>query len=154
MDSPDCFSAGFAAGFILTSALWIFLIVKGIKWFRANSSHNPGGHDFRSTATPAGTSRADDGRRDELISYRSRNGRSNYRFRIHRMGPDRYRVYVVGQPGYGSRDTGNHATHRLHDRGGTYICFQGRVANRTAARNLAAMWADKTEDYILHGRRF
>ena len=90
----------------------------------------------------------------QAVYYRSTNGRSDYNFWINRMEDGDYRIYVRDHPSYGSRDTGDVATHRLRDSHGAYICFTGRITTMEQARSLAATWADKTESYILHGKRF
>lgn len=153
MKTVDCFANGFVAGGVIASALWIFLILKGLQWYRSSSFYNPAGQGDSPRASQVPSPHSD-ARHAEMISYRSRNGRSNYRFQIRQMGPRRYRVYVISQPGYGSRDAGDHATHRLGANGDKYICFTGRIETAAQARTLAATWADNTEDYILHGRRF
>ena len=88
-----------------------------------------------------------------VIYYRTRNGRSDYGFNITRLADGYYRVYIVSQPSYGSRSTDAHSTHRLND-GRFYICWDSAIRTEEQARQIAAMWADKTEDYILHGTRF
>lgn len=89
-----------------------------------------------------------------IIRYRTRNGRTDYGFRIVRVADGAYRVYIVEQPSYGSRDTSSHATHRLRDEHGDYVCWTSRLETREQARQVAALWADSTEEYILHGRSF
>jgi len=90
----------------------------------------------------------------DVVSYRTRNGRSDYKFRIERAADSGYRAYIVAQPDYGNRGTDNHATHRLSDGRCYYVCWTQRLDSPEQARKVAAMWADKTEDYILQGRRF
>lgn len=89
-----------------------------------------------------------------IVYYRTRNGRSDYKFRIDRAPGGGYRAYILAQPGYGSRKTENYATHRLRDGRGYYVCWTKRLDSPEEARRVAACWADSTEDYILHGRRF
>lgn len=88
-----------------------------------------------------------------VIYYRTKNGRSDYGFNIARLGNGQFRIYIVSQPSYGSRSTGAHPTHRLND-GRPYICWDSPITSEEQARQIAAIWADKTEDYILHGTRF
>ena len=90
----------------------------------------------------------------DVVCYRTRNGRSDYKFRIERAADIGYRAYIVAQPDYGNRGTDNHATHRLSDGRGYYVCWTQPLDSSEQARKVAAMWADKTEDYILQGRRF
>jgi hypothetical protein len=89
-----------------------------------------------------------------IVYYRTRNGRSDYRFRIERVGNGGYRAYILEQPAYNCRGTDNHVTHRLSDSRGHYICWTKRLDSPEEARKVAAFWADKTEDYIVHGRPF
>ena len=89
-----------------------------------------------------------------VISYRTRNGRSDYKFRIEKVGGDGYRVYILDHPSYGSRNTSAHATHRFSSSQGHYICWNSKLKSVEEARGVAAAWADKTEDYILSGTRF
>jgi hypothetical protein len=89
-----------------------------------------------------------------IIYYRTRNGRSDYKFRIERAADGGYRAYILEHPRYGARGTDNHATHRLSDGRGYYVCWTQRLDTPEQARKVAAFWADKTEDYILKGRRF
>ena len=139
-----------AAGFVAACLILLVALIVALKiaaaWHRFvnNLRGEP------SAAPSGGPGRTGPG----IIFYRSSNGRSDYGFRIQRMGNDRYRVYVLDHPSYGSRDTNDLVTHMLHDSHGPYICFTGNIENVEQARNLAATWADKTEDYILHGRHF
>ena len=51
-------------------------------------------------------------------------------------------------------ETISYVTHRLTDSDGRYVCWTGRLKTREEARQVAAAWADKTEDYILRDDRF
>ncbi len=88
------------------------------------------------------------------IFYRTRNGRADYRFLIRQVPNDGYRVYILDPPDYGTRSIGNLATHQLQDATGHYICWTQRLNSEDQARRVAALWADKTEDYILNGIPF
>ena len=142
----------FFAGFFVASVIWITLIVFGIKFYRSMQ------HPTNSTPVPAAPTRHTTPRRntngDEVVSYRTRNGRSDYRFRLTRLPDGGYRAYILDHPGYGSRDASSAVTHRLSDSQGDYVCWTGRLKTREEARQVAATWADKTEDYILRGHRF
>jgi len=139
-----------AAGFFAACVTLVVVLIVALKiaaaWHRFvnNLRGEP------SAAPSGGPGRTGPG----IIFYRSSNGRSDYKFRIQRTGNGSYRVYVLDHPSYGSRDTNNLVTHLLRDGEGSYICFTGRIENTEHAHNLAATWADKTEEYILHGRRF
>lgn len=89
-----------------------------------------------------------------VVYYRTKNGRKSYAFDIRDCGGAGYRVYILEEPDYGSRDSSAHATHRLQDEHGRYVCWTDRLETVAAAREVAALWADMTEDYILHGRTF
>lgn len=106
-----------------------------------------------SHSSPQGT-RTPTRSQSNVISYRTRNGRTDYRFDITRRADGDYRVYIKDLPDYGSRDASCSVTHRLRDSRGHYVCWTGRIASAEQARKVAALWADNTEDYILHGRRF
>jgi hypothetical protein len=139
-------AAGFFTACVML-ALVVFVAVKiAAAWHRLVNNLRGG-----PAPAPAGAPR---GTGPGIIFYRSSNGRSDYQFRIQRTANGSYRVYVLDHPSYGSRDTNDLITHLLRDGQGSYICFTGRIENMEQARNLAATWADKTEDYILHGTRF
>ena len=142
----------FVAGVLASTVVWVAL---GKFVFKASTSMQ---RSVNNTPTPDRQSRATVQRQqttgDEAVNYRTRNGRSDYRFRIARTSDRGYRVYILNQPSYGSRGTGDHATHRLSDPHGRYVCWTGRLNTREEARQVAATWADKTEDYILKGLRF
>ena len=89
----------------------------------------------------------------QAISYRTRDGQADYRFSFQRQGDGLFRIYILSQPSYGSRDTSMHATHRLND-GRLYICWAGAIRTTEQARWVAATWADSTQNYIRTGRTF
>ena len=89
-----------------------------------------------------------------VVLYRTRNGRADYRFRIERAGNAGYRIYILDQRDYGGRNSSQIATHRLRDSQGDYVCWTQSLETPEQARQVAAMWADKTEDYIRNGRTF
>jgi hypothetical protein len=89
------------------------------------------------------------------IKYRTRDGRADYSFEFAQLGDGTWRPYILGGPAYGTRDTSLHATHRLRDGGGRYyICWTHALRSEQEARQVAALWADKTQEYIRTGRRF
>jgi hypothetical protein len=148
MSRGDCFFAGF----MVASAIWITLIVLAIRFYLSLQRDQNGSSDPITPNRPSAPRQSVNG--DEVISYRTRNGRSDYRFRLARMPDGNYRVYILDHPSYGSRDEGSGVTHRLSDSYGDYVCWTERLNSRQAARQVAAAWADKTDDYIRHGRRF
>ncbi len=84
--------------------------------------------------------------------YRTRDGQADYGFSIERQRDSSYRVYIESMPGYGSRNTGVHVTHRLSDGGRNYICWSESLGSEQAAKQVAARWADMTQEYIRTGR--
>lgn len=89
-----------------------------------------------------------------VIYYRTNDGSTDYAFRFEQHGGS-YRVYLVDTPSYGTRDADAHSTHRLTDeRGRKYICWAGPIASEEQARQVASLWAEKTQQYIKTGARF
>jgi len=89
------------------------------------------------------------------ISYRAKDGATDYRFSIEQQRDDSYRVYIMSQPSYGSRSTTSADTHRLTDAADRrYICWSHSIENDLQARHVAATWADATQRYIRTGARF
>lgn len=69
---------------------------------------------------------------------------------------EKFRIYILRSPQYGPRSTDPHTTHRLMDGPRPYICVDSThyPDTRTAARELALMWAQATARYIKTGRKF
>jgi hypothetical protein len=86
------------------------------------------------------------------ISYRARDGRTDYKFDIVEHRPGQWRVYIVDQPGYRGRATDAHSTHRLSDSRGQYVCWTQPITSRDHAYTIAASWAEGTQSYISTGR--
>jgi len=61
-----------------------------------------------------------------------------------------WRAYIVSQPPYRGRATGAHETHRLND-GRPYICWDRAIATESEMRQVAALWAEATQHYIVTG---
>ncbi len=90
-----------------------------------------------------------------MLYYRTRDGRADYGFSIERQPDGSYRPYITAQPGYGTRSSGPHETHRLTGPGGRkFVCWDRLLHSEAAARKVAAMWADATQRYIRSGERF
>jgi hypothetical protein len=87
------------------------------------------------------------------IYYRTKDGSFDYGFVFNCLG-NSFRVYIVKQPSYGSRDTGAHPTHRLFDNGYPYVCWDGVLKTEADAKNVAKLWAECTQEYIRSGKRF
>lgn len=90
-----------------------------------------------------------------LVHYRTRDGLAFYSFSIEQRPGGRYRSYVVAQPGYGSRATDAHSTHRHWDASGRrYVCWSRPITSEQDALRVSAAWADATQEYIKSGQRF
>jgi hypothetical protein len=164
------------------SLIGILLIIHGIKEAkaRANLRHNPvrvnrsahrrRGHVVRSLP-PSRDQTQPEGlpvrhteaaapvvglrqRTDSVIYYRTKDGLADYGFSFECQRDGTIRAYISSQPSYGSRDSSLHATHRLSDAGRHYICWTDPLWSEEAARQVAALWADSTQEYIKTGRRF
>lgn len=91
----------------------------------------------------------------QKLMYRTRDGCADYRFGFARLTDGTWRVYIMRRPNYGSRDTSLHATHRLRDiNGHYYVCWTNPLQSNAEALQVAALWADNTQEYIRTGRRF
>ena len=93
-------------------------------------------------------------RAKKRVFYRTKDGRADYRFSFEQLRNGTWRVYIENQPSYGGRDTGAHPTHRLTDGTRKYICWTHELQTEEAARQVAARWADATQEYIRTGKRF
>ena len=82
--------------------------------------------------------------------YRATDGLADYVFTFEQRG-DGWRVWIIDTPDYGGRATSIHATHRLFDNGRPYICWDRSLATLDAAKGVAALWADATQEYIRSG---
>lgn len=94
--------------------------------------------------------------RDEFVdTYRCKDGSgTEYEFRFKEVSSSNWRIYIENQPSYGSRAEGMHETHRLRDGSRWYVCWDSPIPTAQSAKSVAALWADKTQDYIRSGRRF
>ncbi len=92
--------------------------------------------------------------RGRVVYYRTKDGKADYGFSIERQPDGSYRSYIVSQPSYGNRDTTPGVIHRLIDGDRYYVCWNGRLNSEKEARQVAALWADCTQEYIRTGRRF
>lgn len=87
-------------------------------------------------------------------SYRTKDGRADYRFSYERQSDGTWRAYILNQPGYGGRDEGAHPTHRLSDGTRKYVCWSAPISTFEQAKKVSALWADATQGYIRSGKRF
>lgn len=88
--------------------------------------------------------------------YRTKDGMADYQFLFVNMDDGSgWRAYIESQPSYRGRDAGGHQTHRLTDSGGRrYVCWKGVVQTLDGMKQIAALWADCTQEYIRTGKRF
>jgi hypothetical protein len=85
-------------------------------------------------------------------SYRTRDGSADYRFGFSQRPDGTWRIYILSQPDYGRRSANTFATHRLSDGSPyQYICFTGSLDSLDQAKQVAALWADRTQQYIRTG---
>jgi len=59
-----------------------------------------------------------------------------------------WRAYIKSDINYGDRSTSFHATHRLSDSRGIYICWDQKVPSFEAMKAIASLWVDTTYVYI------
>jgi hypothetical protein len=87
-------------------------------------------------------------------TYRTKSGKSYFRFSFekHRNGEER--IYILAQPSYRGRSTDGHSTHRYGLGSRPYICYEPAPKNRDEAINIAKAWAENTEKYIASGKKF
>jgi hypothetical protein len=88
------------------------------------------------------------------LSYRTKDGRADYSFSYERQSDGTWRAYIVSQPSYGGRDEGAHPTHRLSDGCRKYVCWSAPIPSFEQAKQVSAIWADATQEYIRGGKRF
>lgn len=88
------------------------------------------------------------------LSYRTKDAKADYSFSYERQSDSTWRAYIVSQPGYGSRDEGAHPTHRLSDGSRKFVCWSAPIPSLDQAKQVSALWADATQEYIRSGKRF
>lgn len=86
--------------------------------------------------------------------YRTRDGAADYKFSLEKQRNGTWRAFIEKQPSYRGRATDAHSTHRLPTRGRTYICWTSPLRSLEEAKRVAALWADKTQQYIRTGSGF
>ena len=84
--------------------------------------------------------------------YRTKSGRSTFKFYYEQQSGGAIRVYITQQPSYGSRATDAHSTHRYGVGAQPYICFGTDPTALQDAITFSKSWAELTERYILTGR--
>ena len=88
--------------------------------------------------------------------YATRDGTStrDYQFEFRQLSDGTWRAYIVRLPSYLGRDEGAHATHRLSDSHGRYVCWDRPLHSLDEAKGVAAAWAEATQRYRRTGERF
>jgi hypothetical protein len=86
--------------------------------------------------------------------YRTRDGQVDYGFSIERQLDGTYRAFIVSQPDYRTRSTEPWETHRLTAGGRHFVCWTQPLQSEEAAKSVAALWADATQEYIRTGQPF
>ena len=77
---------------------------------------------------------------------------SRFELALAELAAHDWRVYILSQPDYGRRPRGEVSTHRLHDRGGYFVCWTKRLRTARDAYYLGVHWAEGTQRYIATGR--
>ncbi len=86
--------------------------------------------------------------------YRTSDGAADFGFSFEQRSDGTWRAYITGQPSYQGRATDAHSTHRLPDGGRKHVCWTTELQSLDEAKRVAALWADKTQEYIKTGRGF
>lgn len=87
--------------------------------------------------------------------YRTKSGKFTFRWSFESQSDDKIRIYILDAPGYGSRRSDGHSTHRYRqDDGKCYICYEPMPTKLQHAIAIAKAWAERTEAYILHSQEF
>lgn len=84
------------------------------------------------------------------IKYRTFPTGVDYTFDFGRVDGE-WRAYIRTEPDYRHHSTSAHATHRLTDSHGRYVCWDSPVTSLSQCQAVAALWADCTEVYIRTG---
>jgi hypothetical protein len=85
------------------------------------------------------------------VKYRTKDGQADYEFSFEPRDGN-WRAYIVCQPSYRSRATDAVSTHRLtDDQGRRYVCWRGALRTKEEAKQVAALWSDRTQAYIKYG---
>lgn len=113
-----------------------------------------GGQDWVPEGVFFGPDEVPPGTFHSTVYYRTKDGRADYGFSVERQGNGTYRPYITSQPSYCGRADDAHSTHRLTDGGRQYVCWTHQLQSEAEAKQVAAKWADATQEYIRTGRGF
>ena len=86
--------------------------------------------------------------------YRTQDGRADYLFSFEEQSDGSWRAYIENQPSYRDRPPDAHSTHRLPDGDRKYVCWTDSLWSLEEVKQVAALWANKTQDYIRTGNGF
>lgn len=86
------------------------------------------------------------------IYYRTSDGAADYKFSFEEQPDGTVRAYIENQPSYRGRSEDPHSTHRLSAENRKYVCWTNPLYSVEEAKQVAALWADKTQQYIRTGR--
>ena len=92
--------------------------------------------------------------RKQTAYYRTSDGSSDFKFSFEEQTDGTWRPYILRQPSYRGRETNQHSTHRLSSGFRKYICWDKPLETLDEAKEVSAIWADKTQEYIRSGKRF
>jgi hypothetical protein len=86
--------------------------------------------------------------------YRTSDGAADYQFLFEEQADGTWRAYITEQPSYRSRPSDAHSTHRLSDGDRKYVCWTDPLESLEEAKQVAALWANATQNYIRTGKTF
>ncbi len=86
--------------------------------------------------------------------YRTKDEQEDYGFSFEEQADGSWLAFIVQSPSYGRRCDGLHETHRLTQEDRHYVCWDTPILDPQDCMNVAALWADCTQEYIRSGRRF
>ena len=92
--------------------------------------------------------------RSNRAYYRTSDGSADYFFNFEEQSDGTWRAYIQQQPTYRGRSSDGHSTHRLSDCGRQYVCWTKPLRSLEEAKQVSALWADKTQQYIRTGSGF
>jgi hypothetical protein len=85
------------------------------------------------------------------VLYRTRDGAADYAFCFEAIQDRGWRIHIESQPSYQDRPTDPANTQRACENDRYYIDWPRPIESLSDAKIVAAIWADKTQDYIKRG---
>ncbi|QEG15586.1 hypothetical protein GmarT_14270 [Gimesia maris] len=86
------------------------------------------------------------------VYYRTKDGLADYLFLFEEQPDGTWHAYIESQPGYQRRASDAHSIHRLSDGNRKYVCWNTPLYSYSQVKQVAALWADKTQQYIRTSR--